>query len=131
MPNQRKPDNVHRLNGTYDVSRHGKPEDKPDWDDGFPEMPGCIAKDPGAEKEWEYIKSVAPVGVIVKTDKSILTQYCLLWSELDQRGIEFGATKHGQLKLVQQELGFTPISRGKIGGAPKAHDDDGPQTIPR
>ncbi len=123
MPARRKPDNIHKLNGTFQPCRHGDPDTKPEWNESFPRMPKCIDDD--AKAEWKYIKSVVPDGVITMTDKTALAQYCVLWSEFKSDPVGFPSSKHAQLKLVQQELGFTPSSRGKIGGTPKKEEGGG------
>ena len=71
----------------------------------------------------------APGGVITKTDRIILTQYCMMVSRLLREGDDFTAADHTQLRMIQQELGFTPISRGKIGGAPKKQEQTGPRIL--
>jgi len=134
MPNCRKPDNVHQLAGTYDVSRHGKPEDKPDWSMDLPIMPDYLNE--YAQQEWKRTMQDAPGGVLTKTDTTILAQYCIMVSAMvsaqdPDNGKVFLAADHTQLRMIQQELGFTPISRGKIGGAPKNNNDGGPQVVPR
>ena len=125
MPNARKPDNIHKLKGTYQPCRHGDPDNKPDWSEGFPPMPACIANNKGAKKEWNRLKKNVPSGVITITDMSSFAQYCLLWSQMDEEGVDFGATKHSQLRLIEADLSFTPSSRGKIGGTPKKDSGSG------
>lgn len=131
MANARKPDNVHKLNGTYQKHRHGDPDAKPDWSEEFPDMPSCVAGDVGAKKEWNRIKAKSPAGVITTTDMALFSQYCLLWSQMNTEGSGFSSAKHSQLRLIEADLGFTPTSRGKIGGSPKKQNDDGPVTVPR
>jgi len=142
MANPRKPDNVHRLNGTYKPDRHGDPDTKPEWSEEAPEMPDYL--DDLGRAEWERVMRDTPAGVLTKTDVTILTQYCLLVSRLIawakfriecSEDIEMGkllaftAADHTQLRLIQQELGFTPSSRGKIGGAPKKQEKTGPRIL--
>ena len=129
MANARKPDNVHKLNGTYQKHRHGEPDTKPEWDDGLPKIPSCLKGE--ARKEWKRIIEIVPAGVLTLTDKTVLTQYCALWAELEADPANFETGQHTQLRLIQQELGFTPISRGKIGGKPKGNDEGGFQSNPR
>jgi len=129
MPQHRKPDNVLQLEGTYRKDRHGDPATKPEWNESFPDMPDCLDSD--AQIEWARLAAIVPAGVITQTDRSAFSQYCALWSEFVKDPNKFPSSKHSQLKLVQQELGFTPISRGKIGGAPKDQTAGGFQTPPR
>ena len=129
MAQNRKPDNVHVLNGTYRADKHGETGTKPDWSTDAPEMPDYL--DEYAQREWVQTMEDAPSGVLLKTDKIILAQYCIMVSDMIKScegGDRFTAADHTQLRLIQQELGFTPISRGKIGGKPKENDKDGFQS---
>ena len=129
MANSQKPDNVHILNGTYRKDRHGDADTKPDWNEDLPVMPDWL--DDYAQKEWAQVLEDAPAGVITKTDRMVLAQYCMLCSKFAEQRHEFTSTDHTQLKLIEQQLGFTPGSRGKIGGTPKKKDDSGFQSNPR
>jgi len=131
MANNRKPDNVHRLNGTYAVTRHGNPDDKPDWSTDFPDMPDCVASNEGAKKEWNRILAEAPSGVITRTDLPLLALHCVTWAAFDKDPDSFLAADKTQMRLTEKELGFTPVSRGSIGGAKKGGGADGPVTIRR
>ena len=130
MANPRKPDNVHRLNGTYQPHRHGDPDTKPEWSEEAPEMPDYL--DDLGRAEWERVMRDVPAGVLTKTDSIVLAQFCMMVSKMIQSctdpSVVFCAADHTQLRLIQQELGFTPSSRGKIGGAPKKQDEAGFKT---
>jgi phage terminase small subunit len=78
-------------------------------------MPAVIGKDPDAKLEWQRVtKALAKMGVLTVLDRAILTQYCLLWSRLCRDPDGFDAALYAQLRMAEQELGFTPPSRGKI-----------------
>lgn len=128
MANPRKPDNLHVLEGTYQKHRHGDLGEKPKWNSDFPDLPDCLDAD--AQEEWMRLAAIVPAGVITQTDRSAFAQYCALWSEFKKDPNGFPSSKHSQLKLVQQELGFTPISRSKIGGKPKEEKENGFRTNP-
>lgn len=125
MANMRLPDNVHRLNGTYQPCRHGDDAEKPDWDESLPEMPQAVAERPEAAKVWEWAIGAAPRGVITKTDQGLLAQYALLAATLYASPETFSASDHTQFRLIQQELGFTPASRGKITGPKQGEKESG------
>lgn len=131
MANLRKPDNVHKLNGTYDASRHGNPDDKPEWDEGFPDMPRCVAEDDGAKEEWNRVMSEAPEGVIIRTDVVLLAMHCVIWSQYNEDPSTFLAADLIQMRMIEKELGFTPSSRGNITGTPKSKKNSGFQSNPR
>ena len=112
MPNPRLTDNVHNLKGTYQPCRHGDPDDKPVWESSLPDCPKCL--DRAAKKEWKRIASIVPDGVVTLTDRGVLAQYCALWSVFEKDTSKFSSSNHTQLRMLQQELGFTPIARCKI-----------------
>lgn len=123
MANVRLPDNVHKLKGTYRKHRHGDPGEKPEWDEGPPNIPPAVAENPLALEEWQRALRDAPPGVINKTNRAVLAQFALMAARFYADPDSFNASDHTQLRLIQQELGFTPLSRGKIIGKPT--DDKG------
>lgn len=131
MANSQKPDNVLKLAGTYRKDRHGDPDAKPAWSDDAPEMPEFLDDDDYAQKEWLRVLRDAPPGVITKTDCMVFAQYCMLCSKLAEQKHKFTSADHTQLKLIQQQLGFTPATRGKIVGRPINPDDSGWQSLPK
>lgn len=115
---------MHKLNGTYRKGRHGDPAEKPEWDEAPPSVPPAVAANPLALEEWERALRDAPQGVITKTNRAVLAQFALMAARLFEDPDGFNASDHTQLRLVQQELGFTPLSRGKIMGKPKDSKGD-------
>lgn len=126
MGKKRIPDNVHLLKGTHRPTRHGKPEEKPQVTD-------TISKTPPrwfpaeAKKEWRRItKIMLNSNVLTSADTSTLSQYCLLFAQLQTELNDFPAARHTQLRLCAVELGLTPSARGKItipGGNKEPEDD--------
>ena len=113
MANQRKPDNLHLLEGTFRKGRHGDPDKKLKVSTPFPVCPSWMPED--AKTEWARIKKLLEVSkVITGCDSAILTQYCLLYADMKELKLEFTAAKHSQLRISAQELGLTPIARSKI-----------------
>lgn len=113
MANKRKPDNVHQLQGTHRKDRHGDLDTKIQLDSKLPKPPTWLPQ--FAKKEWQRVCNIMKaVGVITEADASVLTQYCLLYSEMKKVKEEFQAAKHTQLRLCAAELGLTPVSRSKI-----------------
>ncbi len=113
MANPRIPDNVHKLKGTHRKDRHGDPDTKIQLDGRLPVAPRWMPAD--ARKEWARVcKVMKAVNVITEADSTVLTQYCLLYSEMKREKEEFQAAKHTQLRLCAAELGLTPVSRSKI-----------------
>ena len=114
MANKQRPDNVHLLKGTYRKDRHGKPEEKPQVTDTISKTPPrWFPKE--AKKEWKRItKIMLSSNVLTNADTSTLSQYCLLYSELQTQLHDFPAARHTQLRLCAVELGLTPSARGRI-----------------
>lgn len=109
------PDNVHKLRGTYRKDRHGDPAEKVEVPVSRPDPPDVVAKDEEATKEWGRIcDEMETWGILAETDRALLAQYCLLWSEFCERGKDFPAHRHTQFRMVQQQLGITTITRCKL-----------------
>ena len=114
MGNKAKPTNVHLLKGTYRKSRHGKVEEKPQVTDTIKRTPPTWLPKK-AKVEWKrIIKVMLNSNVLTNADTSTLSQYCLLYSELQEQKEKFPSGKHTQLRLCAVELGLTPSARGRI-----------------
>jgi phage terminase small subunit len=115
MPAVRKPDNVHKLRGTFRKDRHGDPETKLEMPQRAPTMPKVVGMDKEAKAEWRRVtRALSNMGVLTVLDRAIVAQYCLLWGRLCRNPDSFDAALFAQLRMAEQELGFTPPSRGKI-----------------
>lgn len=113
MANKRLPDNVHKLRGTLRKDRHGDPSSKPKLKNQIPRMPTWL--NANGKAEWKRItKEMKKMGIITNADRTVLAQYCQLYSELVADREEFTAAKHTQLRYCQIELGLTPSARSKI-----------------
>ena len=113
MAQMRKPDNIHHLQGTYQRSVHGKASEKLKVDSEIPRMPSELVGK--ARTEWRRVtKILRGKGLLTLLDRTILFQYCALYGVFANAPAEFNAPEHTQLRMLEQELGFTPSSRGKI-----------------
>ena len=56
-------------------------------------------------------------------DQTALAQYCVLSGALGDDPAGFTAAQHVQLRMVSQELGFTPLSRTKVRPIQSAESD--------
>ena len=113
MPNPRKPDNIHLLQGTFQPCRHGDPDKKPKVDSRLPSAPEWLPD--LARKEWDEVSvKLGKANLLTGVDKTILAQYCLLAAELSEEQYKFTAAKHTQLRLCEVELGMTPKARSQI-----------------
>ena len=121
MPNIRKPNNLHKLSGTYRKDRHGEEGDSLD-DFQFPELPpppqnlSDIARD-----EWfRVVQLLESAGLLKATDYGIMISYCRLFELIVNGEADNKVTIHTQFRMVANELGLTPVSRSKINiGKPK------------
>lgn len=132
---QRKTDNVHRLKGTAQKCRHGTPDEKPQAPAGKPTCPAWMHQ--YAKTEWKRIVPLLEeMGILSKTDQTILTQYCTLFADFklatmgkrmktvvlksngDVELVEvpepFTAAEHTQLRQCAQQLGLTVLARQSI-----------------
>ena len=121
MPNKRKPDNIHLLEGTFQPCRHGDPDKKAKVADKLGPAPDSL--NDIARAEWNKKgRMLEKAGLLSGVDETIFAQYCMLYAEFSEQGYDFPGTKHTQLRLCQMELGMTPASRSKI--TVKTDDDD-------
>jgi len=124
MPNPQKPDNIHLLNGTHRKDRHGDPKKKPKIKSTNVTKPEWLTGE--ALKEWKSITEILKdTKLLTSVDKLILAQYCQLAGELADDPKGFSMAAHTQLRMCQQELGFTPAARSKIVLQDKDDDDEG------
>lgn len=113
MGTMRKPDNVLKLSGSYRADRHGDPAEKLDVEPEIPQMPDYLCG--RAADEWQRVtKALHGKKLLTVIDLAILAQYCVLYAKFAEKTKDLSAADHAQLRIVQQELGFTPSSRGKI-----------------
>jgi phage terminase small subunit len=127
MAQHRKPDNVLKLEGTYRADRHGDPATKLDVETEAPLMPDFLKG--AGKKEWDRVAGLLKnKNLLTGLDRSILAQYCALWHEFASDHLAFTAAAHTQLRMLEQELGFTPSSRGKI-VVHKSKPEGGPRPL--
>lgn len=118
MANKPTPKNLKLLRGTHRKDRDGDKNLIPDFDNSKPECPRQIKGE--ARKEWNRVVNIlGDAGIINQLDKSVLAQYCVLWSQfMDSIASPdcepFLAAQHTQLRLCAAELGITAVSRGKV-----------------
>ena len=122
MANARVPDSIHALKGTYRKDRHGDQGQKLAVDSEIPDKPDFLTEE--ASGEWDRVTAILyHKGLLTQLDRTILAQYCMMYGKLATEKTNMSAADHTQLRLMEQELGFTPSSRGKI-AIPKGDDDD-------
>ena len=115
MANVQLPDNVHKLRGTYREDRHGDPSQKVELPVESPPIPKIVEDNEEALAEWHYITDVmAEMGILSRADKAMLAMYCLLYADLAERGNLMGSEKFTQLRMIQQQLGITTVTRCKL-----------------
>ncbi len=113
MPNPQKPDNIHLLKGTYKKNRHGDLKKKPKIKKTKVVKPEWLKGE--ALKEWQSITAILKeTKLLTSVDKLILAQYSQLAGQLADDPEGFSMAAHTQLRMCQQELGFTPAARSKI-----------------
>jgi P27 family predicted phage terminase small subunit len=126
LTNKTKPLHLHKLEGTFRKDRHSG-EAVP-FDPNTPDAPDIL--NGVALNEWNRVTpELSRLGLLTIFDRSILTQYCLLWEELYLNKQAFRLAKtdeekeaakplsaawNTQFKQIQQELGFTIASRSGL-----------------
>ena len=113
MPNLRKPNEVHLMNGTYRADRHGKLGGELKITEPIPNPPDWLDRD--AVVEWMKVVGIlSKYNMLKATDEACLALYCSLYSQLMRLRDTFPANKMVQLRAVMNDLGLTPASRSKI-----------------
>jgi hypothetical protein len=117
LSNQRKPLKLLKLEGGYRKHRHEDRTELPESESKAPDMPSFIKG--AAAKEWKrIIKVLKDRGTLSLTNMATITQYCLMWAELEDNykgGCEpMGAAFHTSFRLVCAEMAITPTSQNKI-----------------
>lgn len=129
---RRVTDNVTQLKGTQRKGRHGAADQKVKRPSGRPICPQWLP--PYGKQEWKrVIPLLDEMGVLSKSDATILTQYCALFADFklstmgkryrtivtkggDMFDIPspFTAAEHTQLRQCAQQLGLTVLARQTI-----------------
>lgn len=114
--NRRKPDNVHRLNGTYRPHRHGqKRGDGPDIKKGYPKPPAYLKETPAFDVWKEIQKVMKDADIYTQADAAKIARYCVLEAEFRLTLTEYPTPKLAQLRLMERDLYLDPESRAKLG----------------
>lgn len=115
MPNIRKPNSLHKTNGTYRKDRHGDHGETLDDKDlgALPPPPTFLP--PLAVTEWERVVAILePYSLLKGTDYGVLLGYCQLFAMMADPSIEVKASLFTQFRGYCNDLGLTPISRSKL-----------------
>jgi phage terminase small subunit len=100
--------------GAVKVDRHGTEEQQVKIEPKLPRPPKDALTAVG-RAEWRRICRVLKNSrVLTDADRTVLTQYCLLYQEMLEQLQDFQAAKHTQLRMCQVELGLTPSARMRL-----------------
>jgi len=128
MANAPKSTAVLKLAGTYRKDRHAERSPLPVEEAKAPTMPGFLSG--ASAKEWKrVIKVLKTRGNLSLSNMATITQYCLMWGELQDNyngeGEPMGAAFHTSFRLVCAELAITPVSQIKISVPDKPKETEG------
>ena len=114
MPNIRKPNNLHKIDGTFRKDRHGEEGDSLDDADLGKLPPPPIFLTPTARDEWVRVtKILGPAKLLKGTDMGIMVAYCKLYETIASNDPDLPIAAYGQFRMVAGELGLTPAARSK------------------
>jgi len=129
MPNIRKPNAIHKVNGTYRPDRHGAHGTTLD-DQGLPSLPPPPTwLHPIGVMEWRRVVEILePFNLLKATDYGILLGYCTLFAHMAVTDAEeVKTTLFAQFRGYCNDLGLTPVARSKVHiESGKSKDDDNP-----
>ena len=79
MPGRKpKPTELHKLEGTFVPSRHGKRAQEPRAEGSLAELPPPEWFDADQREVWQRALRDAPAGVLAQLDWQVLAEYCEL-----------------------------------------------------
>jgi len=111
MPNIRKPNEMHKLEGTFRKDRHGGDEIQIEQE--IPAPPNWL--DQEAMIEWVRIVLLMDEYKMLKaTDMVALATYCCLYSCMQRQRDAFPSSKMSQLRGIMNDLGLNPTARSRI-----------------
>jgi phage terminase small subunit len=115
MPNPRKPNTVHKLQGTFDSRRHAP---KNGVQQGHPRKPDTLS--PRASAIWdERCAVLVELGFLSIADGPILATFCELYAQFTEDPAGCQSAKIAQMRACMSELGMTPSSRDRVAVVPK------------
>lgn len=107
----RKPDNVHKLRGTYRKDRHGDEAEKVEFEDSVPEPPPFL--DELAREAWFFVcGEMKTAGILKRAYKYTIAGFCTLWSQFSRNPAEF--KDHTQLRQYLDALGLSPQAASRL-----------------
>ncbi len=118
-----KPVRLRLVDGTHNVSRHGKKAAADKMAEAAIASFGALAKPSHlrgeAAKAWK--RYIEPAGWLDGSREPSAIAFCELWAEFRFNPTGFPASKHGQLRAYMSELGLTDErNRGDVDdGQPK------------
>ena len=113
MTNLRKPNEVHKMNGTFRKDRHGEPGEQVAITETVSNPPEWLDRE-GVMEWMKVVGILSKYNMLKVTDEACLALYCSLYSQLMRLRDTFPANKMVQLRAVMNDLGLTPASRSKI-----------------
>lgn len=117
-----KPAALRLVDGTHNVTRHGKAEDAKAAVDAAFNASGPLKPPSGmkgeALKAWK--RFIVPAAWIDGFREPAAIAFCELWAQHQKCPEMFVAAKHGQMRAYMAELGLTDErNRGKVSEGPK------------
>ncbi|QUT07932.1 hypothetical protein KFK14_11385 [Sphingobium phenoxybenzoativorans] len=121
-----KPVKLRLVDGTHNVTRHGKMAKSQEIAESAATSFGKLEKPAylrgNAATAWKSY--ISPAGWLDASKEPAAIAFCELWAEFRASPIKFPASKHGQLRAYMAELGLTDErNRGDDGKTKKPADD--------
>lgn len=104
-----KPIKLRLVDGTHNVTRHGKVAEAEkkvaEAEEGF----GALTKPSylKGQAAWAWNRYIKPAGWLDATREAAAIAFCELWEEFRFNPKGFPAGKHGQMRAYMAELGLT------------------------
>lgn len=120
-----KPVKLRLVDGTHNVTRHGKADKAKAEVEAAADLFGkpAMPKFNRTEATQAWKRYIAPAGWLDATREAAAIAFCELWAEFRINPMGFPASKHGQLRAYMSELGLTD-ERNRAGDDDKQKKDD-------
>jgi hypothetical protein len=90
-----KPIVIHRLEGTYDASRHARRAREPQADGALADCPAPAWMSENEQRLWTELLADAPKGLRRRTDRQLFTNYAVLADRFERAAIAQNALDAG------------------------------------
>lgn len=114
MPRVRKPDNVHKINGTYRKDRHGDPDLKMEFENELDSTPPEWLGEYGQAEWMRQTNMFKGSQILLENSRALMELYCILYHQIRAQPLETTAAMHSNARSYLRMLGQSPTDSGRL-----------------